>query len=244
MAARPTAALRVRKFRVHWFDFRSGAQCARGEITEAALPTWRRVRSGRCACGSSPCVGSTSVWARSVPGGNNRSGAANVPSVWALSCVFQMSAQCAEVKLPRPKLPTWRRARKRRCACGSFAFIGSTSVWARSEPGENKTEAHNANAAARPRAALRVRKFRAHWCVVCMSAERAGVKEPRPRRQRGGASESGAARAAVSRSLVRLPFGCAVCRGQITEAILRTWRRARKRRCACGSFALIGVSSV
>ena len=137
VAARPKAALRVRKFRVHWFDFRSGAQCARGEITEAALPTWRRVRSGRCACGSSPCVGSTSVWARSVPGENNRSGAANVPSVWALSCVFQMSAQCAEVKLPRPKLPTWRRARKRRCACGSFAFIGSTSVWARSEPGEN-----------------------------------------------------------------------------------------------------------
>ena len=30
VAARPKAALRVRKFRVHWFDFRSGAQCARG----------------------------------------------------------------------------------------------------------------------------------------------------------------------------------------------------------------------
>ena len=37
---------RVRRFRAHWFAFRTSAKCA-GEITEAALPTWRVARRVR-----------------------------------------------------------------------------------------------------------------------------------------------------------------------------------------------------
>ena len=148
----------------------------------------------------------------------------------ATLCVWKLSRSLARPPNERAvcwgeitgaALPTWRRVRKRRCACGSSPRVGSTSVWARSVTGENNRSG-TANVAARPIGALRVRKFPLRWFDFCLGAQSAGVKEPRPRRQRGGASESGAARAAVSRSLVRLPFGRAACRGEITEAALPT----------------------